>query len=799
MNYGNTIPQPRDGFFSFKSISGCFSESFFKKGNQVMRIQKKNRGNRSRQMATRLWGLMPLCLFCLSAAAWGFNFTSPVSITPVEELRKVSRYGKVAVDGNDNAYAVWEDYRNGQSDIYFSYRPSGGTWGPNIRVNDDAGPADHITPAIAVDPKGNAYAVWSDSRNGDKFRRNIYCSFRPAGPTTTWTANQKINDDPGTNFHDAPAIAVSSTGAAFVAWEDYRNGNRDIYFSCRSGDYWSKNERVNQDIGASDQRTPRIGVDSQGNAHAVWVDSRDKTPFIHVAYRPWNGSWGMDTRINQDSTAEQYTPDISVGTNNLAFVVWSDRRNGHYDIYSSARDPGTGQWNATPIKVNQDTNYDCKNPTVSAAGGLFAAWEDSRGIIGAIAAFGVWFEIGQAAASGFSPSLAVDNAGNNYLIWDVNSDINFSYWPMASLGPWAAPVTVSLGNNGTAIQFFPSIGTDKKGNAYAVWLDLRNGHNDFYFAYRPAGGPWGVNVKVNDEPGAVFNFPGLAVDPDGNAYAVWEDSRNGNSDIYFAYRPAGGSWGVNVKINDDLGVSVQKSPSITVDPDGNAYAVWYDFRSSSWDIYFSYRPAGKSWGPNVKVNDSLMGSPSRQTSIAVDGQGNAQAVWVDSRNGKEDIYSAYRPKGGTWGSNEKVSKGTLIQSKPVIAMDNQGNAYAVWDSFDNGYKIYFAYRPAGGSWGTNVKWNFGAYDDPYIGIDNLGAGYACWTGYAAGTAFSWCPAQGDCITPTNLEFYFRRPKISLDSSGNIHMVGEDYRFGGASIFYSFAPGNRLYLPLLLRN
>ncbi len=78
------------------------------------------------------------------------------------------------MDSSGNAYAAWYDYRNGDFDIYFSYRSLGGSWGANLKVNDDPGTEDQRSPAIAVDASGNAYAAWGDRRNGDS---DIYFSF----------------------------------------------------------------------------------------------------------------------------------------------------------------------------------------------------------------------------------------------------------------------------------------------------------------------------------------------------------------------------------------------------------------------------------------------------------------------------------------------------------------------------------------------------------------------------------------------------------------------------------------------
>jgi hypothetical protein len=339
--------------------------------------------------------------------------------------------------------------------------------------------------------------------------------------------------------------------------------------------------------------------------------------------------------------------------------------------------------------------------------------------------------------------IAVDPSGNAYAVWaywptDLSGhyDIYFSYRPAG--GSWGSNVKVS-DDPGREEQLYPSVAVDPSGNAYALWEDTRNGNWDIYFSYRPVGGSWGSNVKVSDDPGTAYQLvPSLAVDPSGNAYAVWEDNRNGNSDIYFSYRPAGGAWGSNVKVNDDPGSAIQYWPSLAVDPSGNAYAVWEDQRNGN-GIYFSYRPASGSWCPNIKVDDAA-GDPVLNrystTSIGVDATGNAYAVWADGRNGNYDIYFSYRPAGGSWGPNIKVNDdaGTAEQQRPSVAVDPSGNTYAVWDDERSGSEdIYSSYRPAGGCWGSSVRVN----DDPGAGrqkmssiaVDPSGNAYAVWEDY----------------------------------------------------------------------
>jgi len=204
--------------------------------------------------------------------------------------------------------------------------------------------------------------------------------------------------------------------------------------------------------------------------------------------------------------------------------------------------------------------------------------------------------------------------------------------------PWSTGVRVddsieTNSANGARISVDPS------GNAYAVWTDNRNGNSDIYFSYRPSGGNWGANVRVDDASVTTPVYDTrIAVDSSGNAYAVWADDRNGGSyfDIYFSYRPSGGNWGTNVRINDVIGrhCGVEGGPDISVDSSGNAYVV-----SSTVDIYFSYRPSGGSWGTGERVSDLGDGW---YPCVSEDSSGRVYAIWQESKNGNEHIYFSIR-------------------------------------------------------------------------------------------------------------------------------------------------------------
>lgn len=344
------------------------------------------------------------------------------------------------------------------------------------------------------------------------------------------------------------------------------------------------------------------------------------------------------------------------------------------------------------------------------------------------------------------PRIAVDTAGNIYAIWvderNGNQDIYFSR--KTPSGAWVVNGRVN-DDVGTAYQDFPDLTVDSSNNTYAVWDDGReDGYGDVFFSYRPAGGNWTTNVRVNDFTWAGQNHASLAVDVAGNAYAVWNDWRDYNDDIYFSARPVNGEWTVSLKASDDPGTADQSRPRIAVDTSGNAYAVWHDMRNGNKDIYFSYRPINGTWGTNVKVNDDVGLADQQQPSIAVDSAGNAYVVWEDMRNGNQDIYFSQRSSSGTWSINRRLNDDTetATQAMPQIAVDSAGNAHVVWQDnrLGDGH-IFYTYRLDGGSWRANAQ------------IDS------------AGTQHEW-------------------PAIAVDKKGNVYVIWSDNRNGDLDIYYT---------------
>jgi hypothetical protein len=409
------------------------------------------------------------------------------------------------------------------------------------------------------------------------------------------------------SYQRDPDIAVDDAGNAYVVWTDDREGDKNIYFAHRpAGGTWGPSSKVNDDAGTAPQSHPAIAVDGNGNAYAVWQDARDGSPNIYFAYQPSGGTWKTNEQVNDDPHDAIYarSPDIAVDVNGNAYAVWKERE----DIYSAYR-PAGGAW-GTRTKVND------------------------YGTVARIT----------------SP---------------LKADSSLLITPSPTPNPSPTPTP-----NPTPIpgqEYAPAIDVDNKGNGYAVWADSREGSFDVYFALGSAGDGWEPNVRVNGTPGPVRGWPSpaIAVDGSGNAYAIWEQPFT-NRDLYFAYRPVGSVWGTSEKVNDSTG-TVQRSPAIAVDGNGNAYAVWTDNRDGENALYWAYRPADGGWGSDARVTDyASIASQSIPTSqgnntlvpsatpaptsapvqqynpaITLDGSGNAYIVWENYIDNVDDILFAY--------------------------------------------------------------------------------------------------------------------------------------------------------------
>ena len=123
---------------------------------------------------------------------------------------------------------------------------------------------------------------------------------------------------------------------------------------------------------------------------------------------------------------------------------------------------------------------------------------------------------------------------------------------------------------------------------------------------RPAAAePWNTNVRVNDTASAgplERGTPALAATSGLTLFAVWQDTRNGDADIYSERSVDGGqTWGNIIRVNRDVPGRDQIDPDVAINAASTLHAVWED----SGVYYARSIDSGRSW--STATNIELLG------------------------------------------------------------------------------------------------------------------------------------------------------------------------------------------------
>jgi len=231
-----------------------------------------------------------------------------------------------------------------------------------------------------------------------------------------------------------------------------------------------------------------------------------------------------------------------------------------------------------------------------------------------------------AGAYAAAPSVAANAAGNVIAVWDQDNEIWANQYTIAN--GWSDPVRVGATNEGSARD--AQVAIDADGNAVAVW-EYRN--TDFVTSILAnrfdTGTGWGTPVVLASDPNQDAEQPQVAAANNGDAFVVWSQY----DDDFWAnvwarrYDAGSDSWGSPVQLDladftDDL------FPQVAADANGNAFAIWqqYDDDTGFDNIRANRYEAGTGWTGSAPV-DTTNDDDTFLPQIAMDDNGNAVAVW----------------------------------------------------------------------------------------------------------------------------------------------------------------------------
>ena len=271
---------------------------------------------------------------------WGPTPASPLYTgTGTQLLPHIAPHGQ-----SGYLYAVWEDERDDDGDIYTSrYNPDVDlTWSTPVKVSDVITPTEQREPDLTVGADGNVYVVWEDLRENDD--GEIYFSRWISGTwgTGTWSANSLLSD-PTMDWANAPDIVAGPGGVLFAAWyERVPTGPATYDFqivvarSVDSGDTWRRlveHRLYNASAFSASYRNPAVGVDLLGRVYVAWIHSPDQqaaTANVLFSLSPDRGEHWTEPRIlsrqPQNNVDISTVPGLVTGFDGEVVVAWQDYR-----------------------------------------------------------------------------------------------------------------------------------------------------------------------------------------------------------------------------------------------------------------------------------------------------------------------------------------------------------------------------------------------------------------------------------------------------------------------------------------
>jgi hypothetical protein len=186
----------------------------------------------------------------------------------------------------------------------------------------------------------------------------------------------------------------------------------------------------------------------------------------------------------------------------------------------------------------------------------------------------------------------------------------------------------------------------------------------------------------------------------------------------------------NISNSGDNTVSQQ----IAIDANGNINAVWIDNGSGYFAVLFSRSSnAGASFSAPLNVSNHP-GSGATGPQIGLDPKGNICIVWNDNSSGNYASFFTRSIDGGSSFSAPLLisNSGATSAGGVRIAVDANGNINLVWADNSPGYSAIFFSRSADGgasfSSPINISNNSLGAGSPGIGLDSQGNIYAVWEG-----------------------------------------------------------------------
>ncbi|HQX14233.1 MAG TPA: hypothetical protein PLV19_08690 [Nitrosomonas sp.] len=224
------------------------------------------------------------------------------------------------------------------------------------------------------------------------------------------------------------------------------------------------------------------------------------------------------------------------------------------------------------------------------------------------------------------------------------------------------------------------------------------------------------------------------------------------------YSAATDAWGTPTLL--DSGGQSAYEPKVDMDGNGNAVVVWMQQLGIEFNASAAHYRVGSGWEAAVLLeNENSAVNPGfQQSSVAMDNAGNAIAVWAQRIGVESYIYANRYTPGKGWGTAKSIdhpdTPGELdLSGGPKVAINNSGNAVVIWSANTSSFKVRH-YQVSSDTWDSALI-DLGPGITPEIAISDNGS------------AIVVAPGRHDSTGKTQVSAWHYKPNTGWDTTETI--------------------------------
>lgn len=675
---------------------------------------------------------------------------------------------------NGNLVVAWQDERQGCTKIFLQViDQSGAAVGANQLIAATPSGGNLVEPLLDVDTLGRVYLFYRDRDHGlvfaQRFNADLSVDLPPflvndtssgayGGPfgadlypngrmVVAWenyalsgqTVQMRIFDNTGASLFgpaDVPSslpgvqrwepdVAVQPSGDILVVWEDYRNGNADIYARQFAGD----GTPVSSDFGmvpagpnAADQYQPRVEYGAGFGFAIAWVDLRTAQDIYLQRFSPVSGLIGANRLVSVPTPGvETWDVDLAVSRSSELSVTWSS----------------AGSQNAILRQRYSLALVEIGGAATLSLQPLQTRWQPSLTYLGTTRFASAWTD-----AFDNEPDIAVmlfDTSGTRLLAEElvVNGDQS------------GAPAT------STALVALPG------GTAHVAFCDRRSDDGDLFGQYVSlVVGKEGTNTRVNQDVGLTLQSDPAVTRRDDQLAIVWSDSRLGSGlTDHAVYGRFGsirnGTHSAEFQVSDPTESEIKSGPAAAFCANSELLAAWQDFRTVPPTLIARWMSSsGIPNGSEITVATSGNIRAGTPIHMGTDNSGKTWILWSAPDNGdivlKGQAYDASHAAAGSFTWSPVLVGVAMVEIAADVAAD--GSITVLWVGQSAGStRVYLTVLNSGGI-ETAVSRAVSdlpslSPEAPRISSDELGYRVAGWLDYRTGLPRPYFQVLSPALAP----------------------------------------------------